>query len=82
MFFLNLIISASDGADMETVPEIQRSHLEDVVLFLKDLKINDVLNVDFLDAPGKLGIIQACKQLYLLGALDADGQLTAQARRS
>lgn len=66
--------------DTETVPEIQRSHLEDVVLFLKDLHIDDVLNVDFLDPPDKIGVIQACKQLYLLGALDAAGKLTSQGR--
>ena len=67
--------------DAETMPEIQRSHLEDVVLFLKDLKIDNVLAVDFLDPPDQLGMVQACKQLYLLGALDADGGLTDQARQ-
>eukprot|EP01052_Picozoa_sp_SAG31_P040809 SAG31_NODE_6012_length_2215_cov_1.166352_1_plen_76_part_00 len=69
-------------ADMETTPEIQRSHLEDVVLFLKDLKINDVLQVDFLDPPDKIGIVQACKQLFYLDALDADGRITSQVRQA
>lgn len=61
----------------ETPPEIQRTNLEDVVLYLKELKIKDVLGVDFLDQPDKFGLVEACKQLYLLGALDSDGEITA-----
>ena len=39
--------------ESEAVPEIQRTNLEDVVLYLKELDINDVLAVDFLDPPDK-----------------------------
>eukprot|EP01043_Picozoa_sp_COSAG02_P019906 COSAG02_NODE_970_length_15551_cov_4.985698_16_plen_835_part_01 len=65
----------------ETPPEIQRTNLEDVVLYLKELKIKDVLGVDFLDQPDKFGLVEACKQLYLLGALDSDGEITALGRQ-
>ncbi len=65
----------------ETPPEIQRTNLEDVVLYLKELKIKDVLGVDFLDQPDKFGLVEACKQLYLLGALDSDGEITVLGRQ-
>ena len=43
--------------------------------------MKDVLAVDFLDQPDKFGLVEACKQLYLLGALDADGEITTQGRQ-
>ena len=52
-----------------------------MVLYLKELKITDVLAVDFLDQPDKYGLVEACKQLFLLGALDADGKITPQGRQ-
>ena len=52
-----------------------------MVLYLKELKITDVLAVDFLDQPDKYGLVEACKQLFLLGALDADGNITPQGRQ-
>ena len=52
------------------------TNLEDVVLYLKELGLTDVLDVDFLDPPEKYGLVAACKQLFLLGALDPVGQIT------
>jgi pre-mRNA-splicing factor ATP-dependent RNA helicase DHX16 len=34
-----------------TVPEIQRTNLGNVVLMLKSLGINDLMHFDFMDAP-------------------------------
>lgn len=48
---------------------------------MKELGLKDVLGVDFLDQPDKFGLVEACKQLYLLGALDADGDITTQGRQ-
>lgn len=60
-----------------TIPEIQRTNLVNIVLSLKVLGIDDVIGFQFLDSPDPLLIIQAVKQLYLLGALDSNGKITA-----
>nr|GEV73047.1 pre-mRNA-splicing factor ATP-dependent RNA helicase DEAH1-like isoform X1 [Tanacetum cinerariifolium] len=39
--------------DDNTVPEIQRTNLADVVLSLKSLGIDDLVNFDFMDPPSK-----------------------------
>jgi HrpA-like RNA helicase len=49
--------------------------------YMKELAIEDVLGVDFLDPPDRDGLVQACKQLFLLGALDRDGAITKQGRQ-
>jgi pre-mRNA-splicing factor ATP-dependent RNA helicase DHX16 len=65
----------------DTVPEIQRTNLAMVVLMLKSLGINDVLNFDFLDKPPADTIIQAFELLYALGALNHKTELTRMGRR-
>jgi ATP-dependent RNA helicase DHX8/PRP22 len=55
----------------ETVPEIQRSNLANTVLYLKLLGIQDVLGFSYLDPPDEDALLDALKQLYVLGALDA-----------
>jgi HrpA-like RNA helicase len=67
-FFMNM--------DQDTVPEIQRSSLIATVLTLKKMGIHDVLNFDFIDPPEPDLILAAVKDLFLLGAVDQDGQLT------
>ncbi|OQR72688.1 putative pre-mRNA-splicing factor ATP-dependent RNA helicase DHX16-like [Tropilaelaps mercedesae] len=64
-----------------TVPEIQRVNLGNVVLMLKSLGINDLLNFDFLDPPAQESLVLALEQLYALGALNHLGQLTKLGRR-
>lgn len=59
-----------------TQPEIQRTSLSHVVLLLKSLGIDDLLNFDFLDPPPANCLIRALEQLYALGALNAKGDLT------
>lgn len=65
----------------ETVPEIQRTNLGNVVLMLKSLGINDLLNFDFLDPPPAETLIKALESLYALGALNHKGELTRLGRR-
>ena len=66
--------------DERTSPEIMRVSLESVVLHLKVMSYDDVLDFDFLDAPDSPGLVAAAVALFLLGALDADGKLTSQGR--
>lgn len=65
----------------DTIPEIQRTNLGMVVLMLKSLGINDVLNFDFLDRPPAETIIRSFEMLYALGALNHKGELTRLGRR-
>lgn len=58
------------------VPEIQRTNLNHIVLLLKTLGIKDILKFNFLDAPPKANILQSMYSLWLLRALDANGELT------
>ena len=72
------LYSKEDFEKMEedTVPEIQRSSLISTVLTLKRMGIHDVLNFEFIDPPDPELILAAVKDLFLLGAVDEDGNLT------
>ncbi|EEA07701.1 pre-mRNA-splicing factor ATP-dependent RNA helicase PRP16, putative [Cryptosporidium muris RN66] len=58
------------------IPEIQRTNLANVVLLLKTLGFNDILSFPFMDAPSESSILTSLYQLWSLGALDDDGNLT------
>ncbi|KDD72389.1 hypothetical protein H632_c3407p0, partial [Helicosporidium sp. ATCC 50920] len=60
-----------------TVPEIQRTNLGNVVLLLKSLGVNDLVHFDFMDPPPAAALFAALEQLYALGALTDRGELTA-----
>jgi pre-mRNA-splicing factor ATP-dependent RNA helicase DHX16 len=64
-----------------TVPEILRTNMGNVVLMLKSLGINDLMHFDFMDRPPADALIRALEQLYALGALNDRGQLTKLGRR-
>ncbi|WAR30568.1 DHX16-like protein [Mya arenaria] len=64
-----------------TIPEIQRTNLGNVVLLLKSLGINDLIRFDFMDPPPHETLILALEQLYALGALNHKGELTKLGRR-
>lgn len=64
-----------------TVPEIMRTNMGNVVLMLKSLGINDLLHFDFMDRPPTDALIRALEQLYALGALNDRGELTKMGRR-
>ncbi|XP_016455983.2 pre-mRNA-splicing factor ATP-dependent RNA helicase DEAH1 [Nicotiana tabacum] len=59
-----------------TIPEIQRTNLANIVLLLKSLGIKDLLNFDFMDRPPTEALLKALELLFALGALDEDGKLT------
>ncbi|KAK1370567.1 RNA helicase [Heracleum sosnowskyi] len=58
------------------VPEIQRTNLGNVVLLLKSLKVDSLLDFDFMDPPPQDNILNSMYQLWVLGALDNVGNLT------
>ena len=79
----------------ETIPEIKRSSMNSVVLYLKVLGIHNVIDFDYFERPSDDQItevstvnfiqlrcfsialfLQALMTLYLLGALDKQGQVT------
>jgi len=64
-----------------TVPEIQRTNLGNVVLLLKSLGINDLIHFDFMDPPPHETLVLALEQLYALGALNNLGELTKMGRK-
>lgn len=59
-----------------SVPEIQRSSLEQVVLRAKAAGIDDIQNFDWLQRPPETELQRAPKALQRIGALDEDGDLT------
>jgi len=57
-----------------TIPEIQRTNLGNVVLLLKSLGIENLLEFDFMDPPPQENILNSMYQLWVLGALDNTGK--------
>jgi len=58
------------------VPEIQRTNLGNVVLLLKSLGVDDLLDFAFMDPPPQENILNSMYQLWVLGALDNGGGLS------
>ena len=67
--------------DDNTVPEIQRTNLANVVLTLKSLGIHDLLHFDFMDPPPAEALLKALELLFALSALNKLGELTKVGRR-
>ena len=63
------------------IPEIQRTNLGNVVLLLKSLGVENLMEFDFMDAPPHDNIMNSLYQLWILGALDNTGQLTTMGRK-
>ncbi|KFD54553.1 hypothetical protein M514_04498 [Trichuris suis] len=63
-----------------TVPEIQRTNLANVVLLLKSLGVEDLLKFHFMDPPPQDNILNSMYQLWTLSALDNTGKLTSMGR--
>ena len=80
-FRLYTAIAYQNELEPNTIPEIQRTHLGNVVLLLKSLGINDLIHFDFMDPPPSETLIRALEQLYALGALNDRGELTKLGRR-
>ena len=63
-------------------PEIQRTSLAGAVLYLKSLPLGiDVLRFDFLDPPDRGQLEDALRQLYALGAIGDNGDITPLGRK-
>jgi pre-mRNA-splicing factor ATP-dependent RNA helicase DHX16 len=73
--------SFQNELEPNTVPEILRTNMGNVVLMLKSLSIHNLLAFDFMDAPPAEALMRALEQLYALGALNDKGELTKLGRR-
>ncbi|CAK7234370.1 Cyclin-dependent kinase catalytic subunit [Sporothrix curviconia] len=67
--------------DESTTPEILRTNLNGVVLQLKSLGINELLDFAFMDPPPTEALIGALNQLFALQALNHKGELTKVGRQ-
>ncbi|XP_023759041.1 pre-mRNA-splicing factor ATP-dependent RNA helicase DEAH1 isoform X1 [Lactuca sativa] len=67
--------------DDNSVPEIQRTNLANVVLSLTSLGIDDLLKFDFMDPPPSEAVLKALELLFALGALNKYGELTKVGRK-
>ena len=63
------------------IPEIQRTNLANVVLLLKSLNVDNLLEFDFMDPPPQETIMNSMYQLWVLGALDNTGNLSSLGRK-
>ncbi len=63
------------------IPEIQRTNLANVVLLLKSLNVENLLQFDFMDPPPQDNLLNSMYQLWILGALDNTGNLTELGRK-
>ncbi|CAL5193656.1 unnamed protein product [Lathyrus oleraceus] len=59
-----------------TMPEIKRCNLANVILQLKALGVDDILGFDFIEKPSRTAIVKSLEQLFLLGALTDECQLS------
>jgi pre-mRNA-splicing factor ATP-dependent RNA helicase DHX16 len=65
----------------EIYPDMVKSNLSQMVLFLKAMGIENLIEFDFLDSPAPNSIIAALSALYELGALATDGRITRLGRQ-
>ncbi|KAG5543088.1 hypothetical protein RHGRI_015988 [Rhododendron griersonianum] len=80
-FRLYTAYNHDNDMDDNTVPEIQRTNLANVVLTLKSLGIHDLVHFDFMDPPPAQALLKALELLFALGALNKLGELTKVGRR-
>ncbi|KAI4835024.1 pre-mRNA-splicing factor ATP-dependent RNA helicase PRP2 [Plasmodium brasilianum] len=77
LFTKKSFIDLSDNS----IPEIQRCEVSSMILLLKSLGMDDIINFDFLDPPSPVVIIKGLELLYSLGALNDEGNLTRSGRK-
>ncbi|KAH9597114.1 protein of unknown function DUF1605 [Trypanosoma melophagium] len=65
---------------VSSVPEIQRSSIDSVVLLLKSIGVSRLIDFDFMDPPPAANIRRSMWQLWVLGLLDDTGAITADGR--
>jgi len=62
--------------DENTIPEIKRTNISTLLLQLKALGIEDVINFDYLEQPPLESIKRGLELLFALGALTSEGVLS------
>lgn len=65
---------------VNSVPEIQRSSVDSVMLLLKSIGVTRIADFDFMDPPPIVNTRNSMWHLWLLGLLDGDGGITAEGR--
>jgi pre-mRNA-splicing factor ATP-dependent RNA helicase DHX16 len=65
----------------EIYPDMVKSNLSQMVLFLKAMGIENLIDFDYLDSPAPNSLISALSSLYELGALATDGRITKLGRQ-
>ncbi|XP_954145.1 DEAD-box family helicase, putative [Theileria annulata] len=75
-FRLYTKLSYDKEMDDNHEPEIKRVNLSSVVLLLKSIGIDDLLNFDFMDPPSPESLINSLELIYSLGCLNDSGELT------
>lgn len=68
--------SYENELENENIPEILRNNLISTILLMKSMGINNLLDFDFMDPPPNEILIKALEQLYALGILNNEGNLT------
>jgi pre-mRNA-splicing factor ATP-dependent RNA helicase DHX38/PRP16 len=63
------------------IPEIQRTNMGGVVLLLKSLGVDNLLEFDFMDPPPQDNLVNSMYQLWVLNALDNTGSLTPTGKK-
>lgn len=75
-FRLYTLKSFESVLQANTYPEILRCNLGSIVLHMKKIGIDDLVNFDFVEPPAPESLMRALELLNYLGALDDDGNLT------
>ncbi|KAG5477760.1 hypothetical protein LSCM1_05058 [Leishmania martiniquensis] len=65
-----------------SVPEIQRSSVDSVVLLLKSIGIGRLRDFDFMDAPPAANVKNSMFHLWVLGFLDDEGAITEEGQQA
>ena len=65
-----------NALEEETLPEMQRSNLSNIILMMKASGIEDVLKFDYIDRPSNNLLKRSMEELLSLGALAQDGTIS------
>ena len=80
-FRLYTLWSYEKELEESTIPQIQRSNICSVILMLKSMGIDNLVEFDFLDPPPHDMLVKGLETLYALGALNKVGNLTFMGRK-
>jgi ATP-dependent RNA helicase DHX33 len=67
--------SEFERLDAETVPEIKRCSLANVIIQMLSIGVSDISKFDFLEPPPQDAIEGALRQLELLGGIEVEGSV-------